>query len=245
MTALLYLWQVPQNLAGLVLWAFRHRDYSFRFKRMRVGVDDRFVSNRPGDRTCNGVSLGRQARGRKTKMPMKEEHEIEAANTVIVAVLGLTCSLLLLFFCTGCCRKLLPAASTDVYDSVRIERVEVIRMDTVKVPVPVERVEVTVPADTTSMLTTSLARSTAALRGGLLYHTLENRQDGPIKAVVPVKDTETTTEQVRSEVIREPYPVETPLTWWQRFRMDVGGWAMAALTGIVGWWAVRRFVSRK
>lgn len=139
----------------------------------------------------------------------------------------------------SCNRHLLPATSSDVRDSIRTERVEVIRFDTVRVPVPVERVEAAVTADTTSTLTTSLARSTAGLRDGLLYHTLENRQDGPIKAVVSVKDTETTKEQVRREVIREPYPVEMPLTWWQRFSMVAGRLAMC---WIVGRLVLKRFI---
>ena len=30
-----------------------------------------------------------------------------------------------------------------------------------------------------------------------------------------------------------PYPVEKPLTWWQRWKMDLGGWAMAVAAVLV------------
>ncbi|MEZ3441529.1 hypothetical protein [Alistipes sp.] len=175
---------------------------------------------------------------------MKKKKILCAIVESVPILLVIAMALLFAYGLTGCgtTRKL---AQTETIDSMRVERVEVIRLDTVRVPIPVERVETVVPADTTSTLHTSLARSTAGLHGGLLYHTLENRTDVPITAVVPVKDTETTTEQVRREVIQEPYPVETPLTWWQRFRMSVGGWAMAALTGIVGWWALKMFVLKR
>lgn len=33
--------------------------------------------------------------------------------------------------------------------------------------------------------------------------------------------------------IRVPYPVEKPLTKWQRWKMDMGGWAMGAVAVLV------------
>lgn len=36
-----------------------------------------------------------------------------------------------------------------------------------------------------------------------------------------------------SDTIRVPYPVEKELTRWQQTKMDVGGWAMGVLSGIV------------
>ena len=36
-----------------------------------------------------------------------------------------------------------------------------------------------------------------------------------------------------SDTIRVPYPAEKELTRWQQTKMDVGGWAMGVLSGIV------------
>lgn len=33
--------------------------------------------------------------------------------------------------------------------------------------------------------------------------------------------------------VRVPYPVEKPLTWWQRRKMDLGGWAMGVAVAFV------------
>ena len=55
---LLYIWQLPQNLAGLLLRLAYHRDGKCVYKGKFVGVDDRFVSNKAGDKTHNGISLG-------------------------------------------------------------------------------------------------------------------------------------------------------------------------------------------
>ena len=37
----------------------------------------------------------------------------------------------------------------------------------------------------------------------------------------------------RTDTIRVPYPVEAKLTKWQRFRMDVGGYAVVAVVVLV------------
>lgn len=164
---------------------------------------------------------------------------------VALLLLVVTIAAVLAWGLAGCSHHVLPASSTNTVDSIRVERVEVIRWDTVMVPVPVERVEVMAPADTTSTLTTSLAISMAGLRNGMLWHTIENRHDSPITAAVPVKDTEISTGKVLREVIREPYPVEMPLTWWQRLRMNLGGWLMGVVALGGGWWIVKTFLFRK
>lgn len=41
-----------------------------------------------------------------------------------------------------------------------------------------------------------------------------------------------------------PYPVEKPLTKWQRWKMDAGGWAMGAVAVLVILFVVRLFKIR-
>ena len=35
------------------------------------------------------------------------------------------------------------------------------------------------------------------------------------------------------DTIREPYPVEKALSKWQQTKMDIGGWAIGAISGIL------------
>lgn len=44
---------------------------------------------------------------------------------------------------------------------------------------------------------------------------------------------------MQCDSIRVPYPVEKPLTKWQRWKMDLGGWAMGVAAGMVILFVVR------
>jgi hypothetical protein len=141
----------------------------------------------------------------------------------------------------GCCPKIIPSESVNVRDSIRVEVVETIREVEIRIPHPVER-EVNMTPDTTSTLQTSLARSVAELRDGLLYHMLENRQDTTPSTMIPVKDTKEIIYRDREVEKVIPYPVPTPLTKWQKFRMDVGGWAIGAICLLLCVFALKKFV---
>lgn len=62
------------------------------------------------------------------------------------------------------------------------------------------------------------------------------------------KDRLITDTLIVSDTIRVPYPVEKELTRWQQTKMDVGGWAMGGLSGVlvlgIGY-AVRWLIRRK
>ena len=49
---------------------------------------------------------------------------------------------------------------------------------------------------------------------------------------------------MQRDSIRVPYPVEKPLTKWQRWKMDMGGWAMGAVAVLVILLVVRLFKIR-
>lgn len=47
-----------------------------------------------------------------------------------------------------------------------------------------------------------------------------------------------------TDTIREPYPVEKPLSKWQQVKMDFGGMAIGAIAIVIGFavvWLTRRF----
>jgi hypothetical protein len=115
-----------------------------------------------------------------------------------------------------------------VRDSIRVEYREVVKEVRVEVPIPVEVKVAVIRPDTTSILSTSLAESTASLKDGWLHHTLENKARGPIVADISVKEVEKIVYRDREVVKETPYPVEVPLTKWQKIRMDFGGWTMGA-----------------
>lgn len=58
-----------------------------------------------------------------------------------------------------------------------------------------------------------------------------------------VKEVRDTVYTERTDTIREPYPVEKPLTRWQRAKMDVGGVAMGVVGAALIWLIV--WVARK
>lgn len=113
-------------------------------------------------------------------------------------------------------------------DSIRIEYIETVRIDTVtvEIPVPVESSRQVVK-DSTSHLETSLAFSDAWINAdGSLGHSIKNK-DSPFKAdvPVPVKDTQTNKSSDSIKEVPVPVPVEkkvyieTPLSAWQKFQM--------------------------
>jgi hypothetical protein len=114
--------------------------------------------------------------------------------------------------------------------------------DTILVPLPPERVMVTIP-DTASILRTSLAESHAAIRGGLLHHELRNL---PAPLPVPVQTKVITRDSIiyRSRDVPVPYPVdrlvEKPLTWWQHLRLWLGNILLIALLLAAAIWALKK-----
>lgn len=150
---------------------------------------------------------------------------------------------LLTLLLLSACRTAKPSEPSPVIltnsDSIRIEYVERVRIDTVtvEIPVPIESSKQIV-RDSTSHLETSLAFSDAWINAdGSLGHSIKNK-DSHIKAdvPVPVKDTQTnkSTESIREVPV--PFPVEkkiyveTPLSAWQKFRMHSFWFLTVALT---------------
>lgn len=129
-------------------------------------------------------------------------------------LMALLAALLLLLGIGGC--------STVKYVPIQTEEKVIVKdsliyvRDTITVEIPKEVVKEIVPADTTSILKTSLAMSEARLEEGRLYHSLE--QSGAVKTVV---DTCYVT-RIEEKVVYQDRPIEVPkevkhlpsFFWW-------------------------------
>lgn len=138
----------------------------------------------------------------------------------------LLATLLATFSCCPC-RHL----ATGTTDSTRVEvRDRIVKVrDTVVVEIPAERVEVITP-DTTSTVQTSIATSTATVSGGVLTHSIENKQTAirkPTEMRLEVRDSIIYRDRQTTKIVE----VERELTWWQRFRLDAF-WALLAVVGV-------------
>lgn len=142
----------------------------------------------------------------------------------------LLATLLATFSCCPC--KHLAVGTTDSMRVEIVERIVKVR-DTVVVALPAERVEVITP-DTTSTVQTSLAASTATVSGGVLTHSIENKQttiSQPTEVRVEVRDSIIYRDRQTTQIVA----VERELTWWQE--TQIKGFRMLALIAIalVGW----------
>lgn len=127
---------------------------------------------------------------------------------------------------SSCNRKIIPQPSINTRDSVRIEYIETIREVPVEIPIPVERVINVVPSDTTSTIETSLAKSSAGIRSGFLWHDIENKQDNKPFVNIPIKEVVQIEYRDKEVEVKVPYPVPAELTKWQAFKIKIGGWAL-------------------
>ena len=130
--------------------------------------------------------------------------------------------LFLLLAATSCgsLRRVAEADSTRV--EVRTEVKTVLDTAWVELPVFVEKVAT---LDTTSVLENKYAKSGASVSGGVLTHSLETK---------PVREPVTVEKQIvyrdslvyRDRIVKEDIYIEKPLTFWQSFRMKLGGFSL-------------------
>jgi len=162
--------------------------------------------------------------------------------------------LLILFILTGCgvCRKQPPKVETIIRDStiLHIKDSTAIHYIDVEFPVPVEVMREIVPGQDSSHLETSIAQSDAYIDSlGFLHHSLENKSDQSLKGTAPVEEhfrEETGIEQHESRQKETvTVEVEKKLNRWQRFRMDVGGYAIFTVILLIGVWAFKKIYLKR
>lgn len=127
-------------------------------------------------------------------------------------------------------------------DSVRMEYIETVRIDTVvvEVPVPAESVSQVVK-DTVSHVETSLAESDAWINeDGSLGHSIKNKpQNLKAEVPVPVKDTKTNNTASSIKEIPVPYPepvyMERNPTLWESIRLEAFWYLVVMVILALGW----------
>lgn len=136
-------------------------------------------------------------------------------------------ALVMLFSCRSSKDAAYPPVVLNNSDSIRIEYIETLRIDTVtvEIPLPAESSSQII-RDSTSRLETSLALSDAWLNpDGTLGHSIKNKP-GSLESDFPVavKDTHSNNSAINTKEIPVPYPVEKTvekeLSAWQKFRLN-------------------------
>ncbi|MBO4916533.1 MAG: hypothetical protein J5374_01475 [Bacteroidales bacterium] len=137
--------------------------------------------------------------------------------------------LLLLLGASACGTvRMLPVQDSTRVE-VRVEREIVVDTAWVELPVIVEKV---VTLDTVSVLENKYAISEAEVSGGRLVHSLATkavREPVLVEKEIVYRDSVV----FRDRVAREEIRVERELSWWESFRLRVGGWCLLAVLLIV------------
>lgn len=127
----------------------------------------------------------------------------------------------------GTAGKIQNNIETEYCDSVRI--VEHIKDSLIYVPIPLETNQAIVTLGDTSKLETSVAKSVAFLnKEGHICHTLENKSDRKLPAIVPIhfKEIFQGVTSSKKEALTRIVFKEKELTWWQRFRLKAFWWQL-------------------
>ena len=137
---------------------------------------------------------------------------------------------LLLLLTASACSTVRQLPSTD---STKVEVRTVVEKVTdtayVELPVIVEKVAT---LDTASVLENEFAKSEAVVSAGILYHSLETK---PVRRPVVVEKEIVYRDSLvfRDKVQTVTVEVEKKLTWWQSFKMKLGGVALVLLVIVV------------
>lgn len=91
----------------------------------------------------------------------------------------------------------------ESYEKIVYRDSTIFIVDTIEVPVPVEKIVEIVPQDTTSILSTSLATSEAKIQKGMLHHSLEQ------KGTIPVRIDTVVTVQYVDRIVEKEIPIIT------------------------------------
>lgn len=153
----------------------------------------------------------------------------------------LHCSLLTLL-CLSCRSPRTIIVEVQDSTSTHVRTHTVFVPDTILVPLPPQTVYRVTP-DTTSHIETDYAASDAAIRDGLLYHSLTTK---PTPVPVPVTHKETTRDSIvyREREVPVPVPViqevEKPLTRWQQLRLHLANITLVALALAAAIWLLKK-----
>lgn len=125
-------------------------------------------------------------------------------------------------------------------DSVAVHIVDstVFRDSTIYVVIPLENESTMTGPSDTSHLETSLAVSDAWY-DGMIHHTLRNKSGERLPVSIQVPEHIHSESGYHETIITNTIEVEKKLTKWQKFRMDIGGWTLAALVLLIAIFAYK------
>lgn len=121
--------------------------------------------------------------------------------TDILTVVGPAAFFILIAMLTSC--SVIKEVPVQTIEKIEYRDSLIYIIDTIKIEIPQEKIIYVGPADTTSILTTSLAHSTAQIDKGILTHTLS--QNGQIQAQI---DTVFKVQYI-DRIIEKEVPIET------------------------------------
>ena len=129
----------------------------------------------------------------------------------------------LLLAACGTARPVLESDSTRVEVKTVVEKV----IDTAYVELPLI-VEKVATLDTASVLENKYAKSEAVVSGGVLTHSLATK---PVREPVKVEKEIVYRDSLvyRDRVVKEDIYIEKELTFWQKFRLKLGSWALVLI----------------
>ena len=144
---------------------------------------------------------------------------------LLLILLGVVAFVLMFVCFSGCSKRVyVPVErTTTVYETLRDTLVEV-ELKEVHDTVTIE----TLGGDTLSYLHNDLAYSFASIEGGKLGHSLGIRPGTKLLFPMQMKFIHI----VDSIPYPVPVEVEKKLTWWQRVKMEYGGFAMGIATAL-------------
>ena len=131
---------------------------------------------------------------------------------------------LLLLLAASACSPVRQLPSVTDSTKVEVRTVEKVVKDTAWVELPVI-IEKRTTLDTTSVLENKYAKSEARVDDGVLHHSLETK---PVREPVPVEYKEIVRDSIvyRDRTVRKDVYIEKALTFWQRLKMEMGGFAI-------------------
>ena len=129
----------------------------------------------------------------------------------------------LLLAACGTARPVLESDSTRVEVKTVVEKV----IDTAYVELPVF-IEKVATLDTASVLENKYAKSEAVVSGEVLTHSLATK---PVREPVKVEKEIVYRDSLvyRDRIVKEDIYIEKDLTFWQKFRLKLGSWALVLI----------------
>ena len=172
-----------------------------------------------------------------------KETKKELRRDTLILIITLAV-LILASLCMYSCRSAKEVRTEQTRDSVRTEiRIhKVFVPDTVLVPLPPQKEYIITP-DSESRLENDYAESYAAVKGGMLHHSLSTKpQDIPVEVVKEIEYRDSIVYRDREKTVEVEKEVEVrKLTWWDRTRF----YALYAIVAAGAGWLVWRKLRNK